>query len=57
MDLAEARAMLGVSDSAGREEIEAAYRRLMKRVHPDHGGAPGLAIQLNAARARLLGRS
>jgi hypothetical protein len=49
----EARAMLGVDDQAGPEEIEAAYRRLIRRVHPDLGGAAGLAAQLNAARSRL----
>jgi hypothetical protein len=49
----DARAMLGVDDRAGPEEIEAAYRRLIRRVHPDHGGAAGLAAQLNAARSRL----
>jgi hypothetical protein len=49
----DARAMLGVDDQAGPEEIEAAYRRLIRRVHPDLGGAAGLAAQLNAARARL----
>ena len=32
--------MLGVGADAGRAEIEAAYRRLMLRAHPDHGGAP-----------------
>jgi len=49
----DARAMLGVDDKAGPDEIEAAYRRLMRRVHPDLGGAAGLAAQLNAARSRL----
>jgi hypothetical protein len=49
----DARAMLGVDDKAGPEEIEAAYRRLIRRVHPDLGGAAGLAAQLNAARSRL----
>ena len=29
----------------------------MFRVHPDRGGAAGLAAQLNAARAVLLGRA
>jgi curved DNA-binding protein CbpA len=52
----DAAAMLGVAESASREEIDAAYRRLMRRVHPDQGGAPGLAAQLNAARAVLLKR-
>lgn len=56
MGRAEAASMLGVAPGADREQIEAAYRRLMKRVHPDQGGAPGLAAQLNAARAALLGK-
>jgi len=54
MGRAEAASMLGVAPGAGRDEIDAAYRRLMLRVHPDKGGAPGLAAQLNAARAALL---
>jgi hypothetical protein len=51
---AEARAILGVGPDAGREEILAAYRRLMQFAHPDHGGSTGLAAQLNLARDRLL---
>lgn len=50
----EARALLGVGPDAGEEEIQAAYVRLMRRVHPDAGGATGLAAQLNAARDTLL---
>src|SRR5580658_3349865 len=56
MSLREAREILGVREDAGRAEIDAAYRRLMQRAHPDHGGSTGLASQLNAARDRLLGR-
>jgi hypothetical protein len=56
MSLDDARAMLGVDTSASEAEIQAAYLRLMRRVHPDHGGASGLAAQLNLARDRLLGR-
>jgi hypothetical protein len=55
MNRIEAASMLGVAATAGQDEIEAAYRRLMFRVHPDQGGAAGLAAQLNAARATLLG--
>ena len=55
MGRAEAASMLGVAETAPRDEIEAAYRRLMLRVHPDQGGAAGLAAQINAARAVLLG--
>lgn len=52
----DARSILGVGPEASREEIEAAYRRLMQRAHPDRGGSAGLAAQLNAARDRLLKR-
>lgn len=51
---AEARATLGLDADAGRAEIQAAWKRLMARVHPDQGGAEGLAARLNAARDRLL---
>lgn len=55
MSEGEARSILGVGPSAGADEIRSAYTRLIQRVHPDKGGAPGLAAQLNAARDRLLG--
>jgi hypothetical protein len=55
MSVEQARSILGVAASSGPEEILAAYRRLMLRAHPDHGGSSGLASQLNAARERLLG--
>jgi hypothetical protein len=55
MTIAQARDILGVSPGASRPEIEAAFRRLMQRAHPDHGGSAGLAAQINAARDRLLG--
>lgn len=51
-----ARAVLGVSADAGAQEIQAAYLRLIRAVHPDRGGTTGLAAELNAARNRLLGR-
>lgn len=56
MSLSDARAILGVGPEATREEIQAAYARLMRMAHPDKGGTDGLASQLNAARDRLLGR-
>ena len=56
MSVREAREILGVGEDAGKTEIDAAYRRLMRRAHPDQGGSTGLASQLNAARDRLLGR-
>ena len=54
MSLGEARHILGVGEEADAKEIQAAYSRLMRAVHPDKGGTAGLAAQLNAARDRLL---
>lgn len=54
MSPAEARSLLGVSAEASRQEINAAWKRLMARAHPDQGGTDGLASRLNAARDRLL---
>ena len=54
MSVAEARALLGLSDEASGEEVRSAHTRLMKMAHPDRGGTSGLAAQLNAARDRLL---
>jgi len=54
LDLAQARALLGVPESATREEIRAAHRRLISVAHPDRGGAQDQAARLNAARDLLL---
>jgi hypothetical protein len=54
MDEAEARSLLGVAATATPQEINAAWKRLMTRAHPDQGGTEGLASRLNAARDRLL---
>ena len=53
---AEARSILGVDPGADEAAINAAWRRLMTRAHPDQGGTEGLAARLNAARDRLLQR-
>jgi hypothetical protein len=54
MSEAEARDVLGVEATASREEIEAAYRDLIVKNHPDHGGTDWIAAQLNQARDILL---
>lgn len=51
----EACAVLGVEPDASADEIKAAYRRLMRKVHPDQGGSDELASRVNRARAILLG--
>ncbi len=54
MSCAEAYQILGLSPGAAPAEIQAAYRRLIQRLHPDHGGSAYLATQLNRARDLLL---
>jgi hypothetical protein len=52
--LSEARQLLGVSEDASLEDIRAAHRRLISRVHPDAGGSAELANRVNAARDTLV---
>jgi DnaJ homolog subfamily C member 19 len=50
----EARTLLGVGEGATIEDIRAAHRRLITKVHPDAGGSTGLATRVNAARDALI---
>jgi hypothetical protein len=55
MSREEASEILGVAQDASREEIIEAWRRLIKRMHPDSGGSAFLAAKINAAKTALLG--
>jgi hypothetical protein len=54
--LEEAYAILGLMPGADAAAIKAAHHRLMKQLHPDHGGTDYFAAKINRARDVLLNR-
>ncbi len=56
MTVEEAYSILGLAPGADEEAIKAAHHRLMKQLHPDHGGSDYFAAKLNRARDVLLRR-
>lgn len=55
MTRSQAADLLGIKESATKEEVIAAHRRLMQKVHPDRGGSDALAAQINEAKKVMLG--
>jgi hypothetical protein len=51
----EAYRLLGLEAGSSEADVREAYRRLIKRVHPDSGGSAALTAQITEARNRLLG--
>ena len=54
MSRKEALAVLGLEDDASKEDIIAAHRTLMQKLHPDRGGNDYLAAKINQAKDLLL---
>lgn len=55
MGRSDALAILGLSGEATEEDIIAAHRKLIQKLHPDRGGNDYLAAQINQAKDLLLG--
>jgi hypothetical protein len=54
MALAQAIALLGLAADYTKEDVLAAFRRAVKKAHPDLGGTAELFASLVKARDRLL---
>ena len=55
MTRSQAFAELGLAEDASEKDIHAAYRTLIKKHHPDHGGSHAKAARINQAKDLLVG--
>ncbi|TPX66557.1 hypothetical protein SpCBS45565_g04404 [Spizellomyces sp. 'palustris'] len=49
----EAALILGIRESASKDKLKEAHRRIMLLNHPDRGGSPYLASKINEAKDML----
>ncbi|MDG2034054.1 MAG: DnaJ domain-containing protein [Rhodospirillales bacterium] len=56
MTAEEAYQVLGLEPGASTEEVKDAHKKLMSKIHPDHGGSTYLATKINQAKDFLLGQ-
>ena len=54
LSTSEAYEILGLPNTASKDEIVKAHKRLMQRMHPDRGGSDYLAAKINAAKDLLI---
>jgi len=46
--------ILGLDETADKEQVTKAHRSLMQKMHPDRGGSDYLAQKINAAKDFLM---